>query len=77
MEVRDFVSELDPLAPLVPRWTFSLQGAGRSGSRIRHACMGIGLLAEVPELVRTHRCKRNYAAEPGRYRLDVHSSSDN
>jgi hypothetical protein len=51
--------------------------AGLRSSRIRRACMGIGLLAQVPELARIHRCKKNYAAGPGRCRLDAHSSSGN
>jgi hypothetical protein len=51
--------------------------AGLDSSGIRHAYMGIGLLVEVPALVRTHRHKMNYAAEPDRCRLGAHNSLDN
>jgi hypothetical protein len=57
--------------------TAILLAAGLLYSRIRHACMDIGLLEGVLELARIHRRKRNYAAELGRCKLDGHSSSDN
>jgi hypothetical protein len=51
--------------------------AGHRFSYIRHACMGIGLLAGVPELARIPDCKRNYVEEPGKCMLDARSSSGN
>jgi hypothetical protein len=54
----------------------SLPAAGGRGFRIRDACMGIGLPDGMPELVRIHRCKKNYAGEPRKYKPGGHSFSD-
>ena len=76
MQTVKAIDERD-VCPLVRPVGLESTAAGRRSFRIRHACMGIGLPVEAPALARIRRCKRNYVAEPGRYKLDAHSSSDN